>query len=89
MQCLSNIIEPEKVENVKQKVSNTYYGVYIRELKNDDIIFSISYKILPTDRSQRRVIIGKLSEGITEEICHIERQKRCLYNKIKDGIKEK
>lgn len=56
----------------KDVPSKKYPGVYYRELKNGDRSFFIIYRI---DGKQKRLSIGKKSEGITAAFAHQQRVK--------------
>jgi integrase len=63
--------------------SKKYKGVYYRELKNGDRSYFVIMRI---DGKQKRISIGKKSEGITEAFCY--QQKIKIINADKFGEEE-
>lgn len=51
--------------------SKKYDGVYLNQLKNGDISYSILYKDI--NNKTQRITVGKKSQGITEQYCNQKR----------------
>lgn len=64
----------------KDVASKKYKGIYYRELKNGDRSYFILIRI---DGKQKRISVGKKSEGITEAFCY--QQKISIINAEKFG----
>lgn len=66
----------------KDKASKKYKGVYYRDLGDGDRSY---YLILRIDGKQRRISMGRKSEGITEAFCF--QQKAHVLNTERYGEK--
>lgn len=67
-------------ELAKDNPSKKYKGIYYRELKDGDRSYFIIMRI---DSKQKRISVGKKSEGITEQFCY--QQKIQIINADKFG----
>ena len=65
--------------------SKKYKGVYYRQLKNGDRSY---YVILRIEGKQKRISIGKKSEGITEAFCYQQKVKIINAEKFGEGQAE-
>lgn len=65
--------------------SKKYKGVYYRQLKNGDRSY---YVILRIEGRQKRISIGKKSEGITEAFCYQQKVKIINSEKFGEGQAE-